>query len=87
MGRLIAALIRHGGYHQLADTPSAHQPYRPSIGSETKVTWPLKFPGSIGKGALHMENATARVQTRTAPAIHSLDTAGGKAGWLSVTGL
>jgi broad specificity phosphatase PhoE len=27
MGRLIAALIRHGDYHQLPDTPSAHQPY------------------------------------------------------------
>ena len=27
MARLIAALIRHGDYHQLADSPSAHQPY------------------------------------------------------------
>jgi broad specificity phosphatase PhoE len=27
MARLIAALIRHGDYHQLTDTPSAHQPY------------------------------------------------------------
>ncbi|MBD2857483.1 histidine phosphatase family protein [Spongiibacter sp. KMU-158] len=27
MPRLIAALIRHGDYHQLADTPSAHQPF------------------------------------------------------------
>jgi 2,3-bisphosphoglycerate-dependent phosphoglycerate mutase len=27
MARLIAALIRHGEYHQLADTPSAHQPW------------------------------------------------------------
>lgn len=27
MARLIAALIRHGDYHQLADTPSAHQPF------------------------------------------------------------
>lgn len=25
--RTIAALIRHGDYHQLADTPSAHQPF------------------------------------------------------------
>jgi 2,3-bisphosphoglycerate-dependent phosphoglycerate mutase len=25
--RLIAALIRHGDYHQKADTPSAHQPF------------------------------------------------------------
>jgi len=27
MPRLIAALIRHGDYHQLAETPSAHQPF------------------------------------------------------------
>lgn len=27
MARTIAALIRHGEYHQQADTPSAHQPY------------------------------------------------------------
>jgi 2,3-bisphosphoglycerate-dependent phosphoglycerate mutase len=27
MARLIAALVRHGDYHQLADTPSAHQPF------------------------------------------------------------
>jgi 2,3-bisphosphoglycerate-dependent phosphoglycerate mutase len=27
MARLIAALIRHGDYHQLPDTPSAHQAY------------------------------------------------------------
>ena len=27
MTRLIAALIRHGDYHQLTDTPSAHQPF------------------------------------------------------------
>ncbi|WP_432695131.1 histidine phosphatase family protein [Marinobacterium sp. YM272] len=27
MARLIAALIRHGDYHQLPDTPSAHQPF------------------------------------------------------------
>lgn len=27
MARLIAALIRHGDYHQLANTPSAHQPF------------------------------------------------------------
>ena len=27
MPRLIAALIRHGDYHQLPDTPSAHQPF------------------------------------------------------------
>jgi 2,3-bisphosphoglycerate-dependent phosphoglycerate mutase len=27
MPRLIAALTRHGDYHQLVDTPSAHQPF------------------------------------------------------------
>jgi broad specificity phosphatase PhoE len=27
MARLIAVLVRHGDYHQLPDTPSAHQPY------------------------------------------------------------
>ncbi len=27
MARLIAALVRHGDYHQLPQTPSAHQPY------------------------------------------------------------
>lgn len=27
MARVIAALIRHGDYHQLPDTPSAHQPF------------------------------------------------------------
>lgn len=27
MPKLIAAFIRHGDYHQLTDTPSAHQPY------------------------------------------------------------
>ena len=27
MANLIAALVRHGEYHQLQDTPSAHQPF------------------------------------------------------------
>lgn len=27
MARVIAAIIRHGDYHQLPDTPSAHQPF------------------------------------------------------------
>ena len=27
MPRVIVALIRHGDYHQLPDTPSAHQPF------------------------------------------------------------
>lgn len=45
MGRLIAALIRHGDYHQLPETPSAHQP------------WPLTSEGEAqaqaGAQALH----------------------------------
>ena len=45
MARLIAALVRHGDYHQLPDTPSAHQP------------WPLTGEGEAqaqaGAQALH----------------------------------
>ncbi len=45
MGRLIAALVRHGDYHQSPDTPSAHQP------------WPLTGEGEAraqaGAQALH----------------------------------
>ncbi|MGB5438614.1 MAG: histidine phosphatase family protein, partial [Gammaproteobacteria bacterium] len=45
MARLIAALIRHGDYHQVPDTPSAHQP------------WPLTREGEAqaqaGAQALH----------------------------------
>jgi 2,3-bisphosphoglycerate-dependent phosphoglycerate mutase len=37
MSRLIAALIRHGDYHQLADTPSAHQPYPLNSAGETQA--------------------------------------------------
>jgi 2,3-bisphosphoglycerate-dependent phosphoglycerate mutase len=37
MARLIAALIRHGDYHQLADTPSAHQPYPLNSAGETQA--------------------------------------------------
>lgn len=37
MARLIAALIRHGDYHQLADTPSAHQPYPLNSEGETQA--------------------------------------------------
>ena len=35
MARLIAALIRHGDYQQLSDTPSAHQPF--PLNSEGEV--------------------------------------------------
>jgi len=37
MARVIAALIRHGEYHQRADTPSAHQPYALTAQGETTV--------------------------------------------------
>jgi 2,3-bisphosphoglycerate-dependent phosphoglycerate mutase len=37
MARLIAALIRHGDYHQLPDTPSAHQPYPLNSAGETQA--------------------------------------------------
>ena len=37
MARLIAALIRHGDYHQLPDTPSAHQPYPLNSEGETQA--------------------------------------------------
>jgi 2,3-bisphosphoglycerate-dependent phosphoglycerate mutase len=37
MARLIAALIRHGDYHQLPDTPSAHQAYPLNSEGETQA--------------------------------------------------
>ena len=37
MARLIAALIRHGDYHQLPDTPSAHQPWPLNSAGETQA--------------------------------------------------
>ncbi|MEN8106612.1 MAG: histidine phosphatase family protein [Pseudomonadota bacterium] len=37
MGRIIAALIRHGDYQQLPDTPSAHQPYPLNREGETRA--------------------------------------------------
>ena len=37
MARLIAALIRHGDYHQLPDTPSAHQPFPLNSEGETQA--------------------------------------------------
>ena len=37
MTRLIAALVRHGDYHQLPDTPSAHQPYPLNSEGETQA--------------------------------------------------
>lgn len=37
MSRLIAALIRHGDYHQLPDTPSAHQPFGLNVDGEQQA--------------------------------------------------
>jgi len=37
MPRLIAALIRHGDYRQLPDTPSAHQPFPLTSGGEDQA--------------------------------------------------
>jgi len=37
MARLIAALVRHGDYHQLPDTPSAHQPWPLNSAGETQA--------------------------------------------------
>jgi 2,3-bisphosphoglycerate-dependent phosphoglycerate mutase len=37
MARLIAALVRHGDYHQLANTPSAHQPWPLNSAGETQA--------------------------------------------------
>ena len=37
MARLIAALIRHGDYQQLPDTPSAHQPWPLTSQGETQA--------------------------------------------------
>ena len=38
MPRLIAALIRHGDYRQLPDTPSAHQPFPLTAEGEAQAT-------------------------------------------------
>jgi len=37
MPRLIAALIRHGDYQQLPETPSAHQPFPLTVEGETQA--------------------------------------------------
>jgi broad specificity phosphatase PhoE len=37
MARLIAALVRHGDYHQLLDAPSAHQPFPLNSEGETQA--------------------------------------------------
>ena len=61
LARLIAALIRHGDYHQLADTPSAHQP------------WPLNSEGEIQaqQGAQVLRDMLARNGWALVPSIDS----------------
>jgi len=61
MARLIAALIRHGDYHQLADTPSAHQP------------WPLNSTGETQaqEAAQRLHDVIRRNDWSLVPAIDS----------------
>jgi 2,3-bisphosphoglycerate-dependent phosphoglycerate mutase len=61
MARLIAALVRHGDYHQLADTPSAHQP------------WPLNSAGETQaqEGAQGLHDLIARNDWTLLPSIDS----------------
>lgn len=61
MGRLIAALIRHGDYHQLPDTPSAHQPYPLNSAGETQAQ----------EGAQALHDMIARNGWTLLPAIDS----------------
>jgi 2,3-bisphosphoglycerate-dependent phosphoglycerate mutase len=61
MARLIAALIRHGDYHQLPDAPSAHQP------------WPLNSAGETQalEGAQRLHDIIVRNDWTLVPAIDS----------------
>ena len=61
MARLIAALIRHGDYHQLPDTPSAHQP------------WPLNSTGKTQaqEGAQLLHDLIVRNDWTLVPSIDS----------------
>lgn len=61
MPRLLAALVRHGEYHQRADTPSAHQPY------------PLTTDGRrrAGEAAARFSHWVAAQGWRVAPVIHT----------------
>jgi broad specificity phosphatase PhoE len=61
MARLIAALIRHGDYHQLPDTPSAHQP------------WPLNSAGETQaqEGAQALQDMIVRNEWTLVPSIDS----------------
>jgi len=61
MARLFAALIRHGDYHQLPDTPSAHQP------------WPLNSAGEsqAREGAQVLHDMITRSDCTLLPCIDS----------------
>jgi 2,3-bisphosphoglycerate-dependent phosphoglycerate mutase len=61
MARLFAALIRHGDYHQLPDTPSAHQP------------WPLNSTGEsqAREGAQVLHDMITRSDCTLLPCIDS----------------
>ena len=61
MARLIAALIRHGDYQQLPDTPSAHQP------------WPLNSQGEnqSREGAQRLYDSATRNGWTLEPSIDS----------------
>ncbi len=61
MSRLIAALVRHGDYHQLASTPSAHQPF------------PLNTPGrqQAGEGAESLRRMLSENDWRLDPVVDS----------------
>jgi len=61
MARLIAALVRHGDYRQMANTPSAHQP------------WPLTGEGETQarQGAQHLHETIVRNDWELVPCIDS----------------
>jgi len=61
MARLIAALIRHGDYHQLPDAPSAHQPWSLNSTGETQAQ----------EGAQHLHDIIVRNDWTLVPAIDS----------------
>jgi len=54
MSRLIAALVRHGDYHQLPGAPSAHQPFALNAAGETQA----RDAGAILKEILERETWT-----------------------------
>lgn len=61
MTRLVAALIRHGEYRQLPDTPSAHQPF-PLVPRGTQ---------QAREGAVHLREDLRKQQLRLWPEVDS----------------